>query len=237
MIQCISSKVATGWAHCIIMISGAEIPHVSCYKKSGTITFTQNTQSGNYKVPVVLSVNEYNELKVSISNIDDYYKQIRGNILASQVEELKSIIVKKIKEYKGIDEELIRRIANISETEIPASEIGALKMHDYINDQKAILIFNTMDKKAYKRDLERAFNSQTVEQFIAYKGEVIKVAQQRTAEMVEEFKNNIDTISGSLELLIKDENRAIEEQRKAKEVLELVERKDAELNKKIWGES
>ncbi len=44
------------------------------YKKSGTITFTQDIQSGNYKVPVVLSVNEYNELKVSISNIDDYYK-------------------------------------------------------------------------------------------------------------------------------------------------------------------
>ncbi len=177
------------------------------------------------------------ELNHYLQDIDDYYKQIRGNILAAQVEELKSIIVKKIKEYKGIDEELIRRIANISETEIPASEIGALKMNDYINDQKAILIFNTMDKKAYKRDLERAFNSQTVEQFIAYKGEVIKVAQQRTAEMVEEFKNNIDTISGSLELLIKDENRAIEEQRKAKEVLELVEKKDEELNKKIWGES
>ncbi len=109
-------------------------------------------------------------------------------------------------------------------------------MNDYLNDQKAILIFNTMDKKAYKRDVERAFNEQTVKQFIAYKTEVIKVAQQRTAAMVEEFKNNIDTISGSLELLIKDENRAVEEQRKAKEVLELVETKDAELNRKIWGE-
>lgn len=177
------------------------------------------------------------ELNRYLQDIDDYYKKIRGDILASQVQELKSIIIKKIKEYKGIDEELIRRIANISETEIPASEIGALKMNDYINEQKAILIFNTMDKKAYKRDLERAFNSQTVEQFIAYKGEVIKVAQQRTAQMVEEFKNNIDTISGSLELLIKDENKAVEEQKKAKLVLEMIEAKDEELNKKIWGES
>lgn len=176
------------------------------------------------------------ELNRYLQDIDDYYKKIRGNILASQVQELKSIIIKKIKEYKGIDEELIRRIANISETEIPASEIGALKMNDYINEQKAILIFNTMDKKAYKRDLERAFNSQTVEQFIAYKGEVIKVAQQRTAQMMEEFKNNIETISGSLELLIKDETKAVEEQKKAKAVLEMVEAKDAELNKKIWGE-
>ena len=176
------------------------------------------------------------ELNRYLQDIDDYYKRVRGNILASQVNELKNIIVKKIKEYKGIDEGLIRRIANISETEIPPSEISALKMNDYINDQKAILIFNTMDKKAYKRDLERAFNSQTVEQFIAYKGEVIKVAQQRTQEMVEEFKNNIDTISGSLELLIKDENKAVEEQKRAKMVLELVEKKDEELNKKIWGE-
>lgn len=176
------------------------------------------------------------ELNRYLQDIDDYYKQIRGDILAAQVQELKNIIIKKIKEYKGIDEGLIRRIANISETEIPPSEIGALKMNDYINEQKAILIFNTMDKKAYKRDVERAFNSQTVEQFIAYKGEVIKVAQQRTAEMVEEFKNNIDTISGSLELLIRDEGKAIEEQQRAKEVLELVEKKDEELNKKIWGE-
>lgn len=176
------------------------------------------------------------ELNRYLQDIDDYYKKIRGDILAAQVQELKSIIIKKIKEYKGIDEELIRRIANISETEIPASEIGALKMNDYINEQKAILIFNTMDKKAYKRDLERAFNSQTVEQFIAYKGEVIKVAQQRTQQMVEEFKNNIDTISGSLELLIKDETKAVEEQKKAKTVLEMIEAKDEELNKKIWGE-
>ncbi|MCR5209398.1 MAG: dynamin family protein [Lachnospiraceae bacterium] len=176
------------------------------------------------------------ELNRYLQEIDDVYKRIRGNILASQVQELKIIIIKKIKEYKGIDEGLIRRIANISETEIPPSELTALKMNDYINEQKAILIFNTMDKKAYKRDLERAFNAQTVEQFVAYKDEVIRVARQRTAEMVDEFKNNIDTISGSLELLVKDENRAIEEQKKAKAVLDMIGAKDAELNRKIWGE-
>jgi hypothetical protein len=177
------------------------------------------------------------ELNRYLQEIDDYYKKIRGNILSSQVQELKIIIIKKIKEYKGIDEGLIRRIANISDTEIPPSEIGALKMNDYINEQKAILIFNTMDKKAYKRDLERAFNAQTIEQFILYKEEVIKVAQQRTAEMVEEFKNNIDTISGSLELLIKDEERAIKEQEKAREVLKMIDQKDAELNRRIWAET
>lgn len=176
------------------------------------------------------------ELNRYLQDIDDHYKYVRGRILEQQVQELKDIIVQKIKEYKGIDEGLIQRIANISETEIPASEIGALKMNDYINKQKAILIFNTMDKKAYKRDLEKAFEAQTVAQFVAYKEEIIKVAQARTAEMVEEFKNNIDTISGSLEMLIKDEERAVMEQQKAKELLSLIAKKDVELNKKIWGE-
>ena len=179
---------------------------------------------------ILASLNRY------LQDIDDYYKMVRGNILKQQVQELKEIIVKKIKEYKGIDENLIARIANISETEIPPSELSALKMDDYINEQKAILIFNTMDKKAYKRDLERAFNKQTVDQFIAYKQEVIKVAKQRTAAMVEEFKNNIDTISGSLEMLIKDENRAIEEQKKAKSVLDMIDTRATALDKKIWGE-
>ncbi|MBR5420996.1 MAG: dynamin family protein [Lachnospiraceae bacterium] len=176
------------------------------------------------------------ELNRYLQEIDDYYKRIRRDILAAQVLELKLIIIGKIREYKGIDEELISRITNISDTEIAPSEIGALKMNDYINEQKAILIFNTMDKKAYKRDLERAFNSQTVEQFIAYKEEVIKVAQQRTAQMVEEFKNNIDTVSGSLELLIRDEVKAAEEQGKARAVLSMIGLQEDALNRKIWGE-
>lgn len=171
-----------------------------------------------------------------LQDIDAYYKKVRGNILKQQVQQLKAIIVKMIKGYKGIDENLINRIANISETEIPPSELSALKMDDYINEQKAILIFNTMDKKAYKRDLERAFNKQTVDQFLAYKQEVIKVAQQRTQEMVEEFKRNIETISGSLELLINDENQVIEQQKKAKEVLDMIDAQDELLNNKIWGE-
>ncbi len=171
-----------------------------------------------------------------LQDIDDYYKKVRGLILAQQVQELKGIIIHKIQQYKGINENLIRRIANISETEIPASELGALKMNDYINDQKAILIFNTVDKKAYKRDLEFAFNKQTVDQFLAYKQEVIKIAQQRTAEMVEEFKNNIETVSGSLEHLIRNENQAIEEHQRAKAMLDMIAEQDALLNRKIWGE-
>jgi hypothetical protein len=43
------------------------------------------------------------ELNRYLQDIDDYYKMIRGDILLSQVNELKNIIIQKIKEYKGID--------------------------------------------------------------------------------------------------------------------------------------
>ena len=69
-----------------------------------------------------------------------------------------------------------------------------------------------------------------------YIEEITKVAIDKTAELVQEFKNNIDMISSNLELLIKDEKKASEEQAKAKAVLDLVEKKDKELNMKIWGE-
>ena len=64
----------------------------------------------------------------------------------------------------------------------------------------------------------------------------MEVAKDKTAELIQEFKNNINSISSSLELLINDEKKAAEEKTKAKAVLELVSKMDTELNKKIWGE-
>ena len=66
--------------------------------------------------------------------------------------------------------------------------------------------------------------------------EILEVAKAKSAELVAEFKNNIDMISSNLEFLIKDEKRAISMQAKAKAVLDLVAQKDNELNKKIWSE-
>ena len=80
------------------------------------------------------------------------------------------------------------------------------------------------------------FANTTKVQFDAYINEIMEVAKDKTAELIQEFKNNIDSISSSLELLIKDEKRASEEQLKAKNVLDLVDKMDDELNKKIWGE-
>lgn len=175
------------------------------------------------------------ELNRYLQEIDDNYKNNRGRILQQQIDELKGIIIKKITGYKGIDEELIRRIANVSETQIPPSSLKALKMDEYINKQKAIFIFSTNDKKSYKSDVETMFANTTKQQFDSYIAEITEVAKAKTAELIQEFKNNIDMISSNLELLIKDEKKASEEQNKAKAVLDLVAKRDEELNKRIWG--
>ena len=175
------------------------------------------------------------ELNRYLQEIDDSYKNNRGRILQQQIDELKGIIIKKITGYKGIDEELIRRIANVSDTQIPPSRLKALKMDDYMK-QKAIFVFSINDKKSYKNDVETMFANTTKIQFDSYIAEIIEVAKTKCAELVQEFKNNIDIISSNLELLINDEKKASEEQAKAKSVIELVDQKDLELNNKIWGE-
>ncbi len=177
-----------------------------------------------------------NELNRYLQEIDDYYKTNRGRILQQQIEELKGIIINKITGYKGIDEELIKRITNVADTQIPPSSLKALKMDEYINKQKAIIIFSTNDKKSYKKDVETMFAQTTRAQFDSYIAEITEVAKVKTAELIQEFKNNIDIISSNLELLINDEKKATAEQNKAKAVLALVEKQDIELNKKIWGE-
>jgi hypoxanthine phosphoribosyltransferase len=135
-----------------------------------------------------------NELNRYLQEIDDYYKVNRGRILQQQIEELKGIIIKKITGYKGIDEELIRRITNVADTQIPPSSLTALKMDDYINKQKAIFIFSTNDKKSYKNDVETMFAQTTRKQFDSYIDEITAVAKVKTAELIQEFKNNIDVI-------------------------------------------
>jgi GTPase SAR1 family protein len=177
-----------------------------------------------------------NELNRYLQEIDDNYKNNRGRILIQQIDELKGIIIKKISGYKGIDEEIIKRITNVADTQVPPSSLKALKMDEYINKQKAIFIFSTNDKKSYKNDVETMFANTTKVQFDSYIEEITKVAIDKTAELVQEFKNNIDIISANLELLIKDEEKASAEQAKAKAVLDLVEKKDKELNMRIWGE-
>lgn len=177
-----------------------------------------------------------NELNRYLLEIDEYYKENRESILKHQIEELKGIIVNRITGYKGIDEELVRRIANVSDTLVPPSTLKALKMDEYINKQKAIFIFSTNDKKSYKNDVESMFTSTTQMQYDSYIAEIMDVARAKTAELIQEFKSNIDMISSNLEFLINDEKKAISMQSKAKAVLELVTEKDAELNKRIWGE-
>ncbi len=175
------------------------------------------------------------EMNRYLLEIDDYYKEVRETILKKQIEELRGLLVKKITGYKGIDEGLVRRIANVSDTQVPPSTLEAMKMDEYINKQKAIFIFSTNDKKSYKNDICETFDNTTKMQYESYVAEIIDVAKTKTAELIREFKENIDMISSNLEYLINDEKEAISRQAKAKAVLELVEKRDEELNRKIWG--
>ncbi len=176
------------------------------------------------------------ELNLFLMEIDDYYKTNREIILKKQIEELRSRLVKTITGYKGIDEGLVKRIANVSDTQVPPSSLKALRMDEYINKQKAIFIFSTNDKKSYKNDIEDMFASTTQMQYESYLAEILEVAKNKTSELIKEFKDNIDMLSSNLEFLINDEKKAISMQAKAKAVLELVEKKDKELNEKIWSE-
>ena len=168
--------------------------------------------------------------------IDEFYKSVREAILKQQIEDLRGRIVKTINGYKGIEEDLVRRIANVSDTQIPPSSLKALRMDEYINKQKAIFIFSTNDKKSYKNDIEAMFAATTKRMYDAYVAEICDVAKLKTSELIDEFKNNIDILSSNLEFLVNDEKQAIEMQEKAKAVLDLVEKKDQELNQRIWGE-
>ncbi|MGN0401042.1 MAG: dynamin family protein [Acetatifactor sp.] len=176
------------------------------------------------------------ELNRYLMEIDDYYKKSRERILITQIEELKEQVIKSITGYKGIDENLIKRIANVSDTQVPPSSLKALRMDEYINKQKVILIFSTNDKKSYKNDIEEMFTTATKRQYDSYIAEILEVAKAKTAELIQEFKNNIGIISINLEFLINNEKRMSSMQEQAKAVLDLVEEKDRELNSKIWGE-
>jgi len=176
-----------------------------------------------------------NELNRYLLEIDDFYKENREAILRQQIEELRGMLVKKITGYKGIDEDLVKRIANVSDTQVPPSTLKALKMDEYINKQKVILIFSTNDKKSYKNDICEMFGTTTKIQYESYINEIMEVAKAKTAELIREFKDNIDMLSSNLEYLLKDEKEAINKQAKAKAVLDLVDKRDKELNQKIWG--
>lgn len=169
-------------------------------------------------------------------DIDRFYNEKRALILEKQMKELKSIVSKKISGYeaKGIGEELLKQILNISATKVPPSSLKSIKMDEYINKEKAFFFFTTTDKKEYKEEVAKSFMSLTHRQYDNYIKEVIQVARDKGEEMVGEFINNIGMLSSSLEKLIKDKEKVSAEQSAAREVLYIVNQKCEELNKRIW---
>lgn len=177
---------------------------------------------------IAVKLNDY------AKDLDRFYKDKRALILEKQMRELKYIVSKKIRGYKEFDEELLRQILNISETKVPPSSLKSIKMDEYINKEKAFLFFTTTDKKEYKEVVTKSFVSLTHRQYDSYIAEVIQVARNKSQEMIDEFISNIETLSSNLEKLIKDKEKVSKEQLAAREVLDIVNLKCEELNKRIW---
>ena len=167
-------------------------------------------------------------------DLDRYYNEKRVTILERQINSLKDIISSRIREYKELEEELLNRILNVSDTEVPLTTLKPIRMEEYINKEKAFLIFTTTNKKQYTQEVSEKFISLTTRQYNSYIKEIEDLARKKGKSLRDEFIKNIETLSGSLEKLINDEIKVSEEQRIAKAVLDSVEEKYKELNNKMW---
>lgn len=167
-------------------------------------------------------------------DLDRYYNEKRVTILKRQMDSLKDIISVKIREYKGLEEELLNQILNVSDTEVPPTTLKSIRMEKYINKEKAFLFFTTTDKKQYIQEVSEQFISLTNRQYNNYIKEIEELAREKGKALKEEFITNIEILSGSLEKLINNERKISEEQRIAKKVLDSIEEKYNELNNKMW---
>lgn len=174
------------------------------------------------------------KLNAYAQDLDEYYKTQRVVILKHQMDDLKTQIAIKIREYKDIDEELINKILSIGETEVPKSVLKPVKIEEYISDEKVLLFFKTIDKDKYKETVVKRFISMTGRQYDSYIKEVQNVAKTKGNELVNKFISNIDELSGALEQLLNDSEMVRKEQEAAKKVLDIANGKMTILDEKIW---
>lgn len=177
---------------------------------------------------ITTNLNEYARI------LDEFYKKVREDIYKRQMKELYDIISAKIKEYKGVGEELLNQILNISYIDIPESKLSPIKMDKYINKEKTLFVFQTTDKKDYVETVTTKFIELITRQYDNYIKEMEDLAKKQGENLKEQFISNISILSGSLEKLINDEKVISEEQRAAKAVLDNVQDKYEELNNKMW---
>lgn len=176
---------------------------------------------------IVANLNDY------ANNLDRFYKKKRVTIFNSQIKELKASVLKRINGYKGISDEILMQILNISETKIPPSTLSPSKMNEYINKEK-FLFFWVSSYTKYTEEVTKSFQSLTHRQYKKYIDESIQVSCNKAQEMTDEFISNIETLSVSLEKIIKDKEKVIAEQVTAREVLDVVNQKRKELDRRIW---
>lgn len=173
------------------------------------------------------------KLNYYAKELDRFYKEKRVTILNSQIEEFKRSISKQISGYKEIDDEILTQILNIFETKISPSTLSPSKMNEYINKEK-FLFFWVSSYNKYTEEVTKSFESLTHRQYDNYINEAIQVARNKVQEMKDKFIININTISSTLEKLNNDKEKVIKEQLAAREVLDIVNDKYEEINKRIW---
>lgn len=169
-----------------------------------------------------------------ISDLDNYYFNIRSKILEKQLSKLKLRIVDKVSEYKEIDQAILNRILSIDETHISKSEIKGVKIDDYINAEKPFWIFTTTDKGKYKETVTADFMATIARQHDEYLKEIKNVAKAKSKEMKEEFIENIGNVSAALEKLMNNKDMVTKAQEEAKHCLDMASDKIKKLEDQIW---
>ncbi len=175
-----------------------------------------------------------NNLNSYISELDDYYFNIREKILAKQMGILKGRIAKKVEAYKEIDQAIIERILSVGETHVPKSKITGVTIDDYINAEKPLWIFTTTDKAKYKETVTANFMAMTGRQYKEYIKEIKDVAKEKATDMKEEFIKNIDEVSATLEDLMNNVDQVAKDQAEARRCLDLATGKIETLENQIW---
>lgn len=176
-------------------------------------------------------------LNDSLYELDEFYFGKRADILKKQMDVLKDDIKKRITGYKEINEGIINKILQISETAIPVSLIPSIRMGRFINPEKALRIFTTTDKEKYRKEIDHSFRTITGKQCDAYLKEIEDVALEKADEMAKQFINNIFSVSETLLQTQEDAEQVAREQEEALRCLELAQRKIDTLENSIWGEN
>lgn len=185
------------------------------------------------------TIKEKNRTIVSVLNEllteeNEYYLEIRADVLKDQLNSFKEKVKATIKKYKDLDEDIINGLLTVSDSRIPDSKIQGGSINDFINSEKFLLFITTTDKDEYVKAMDNRFRAQNGRQYNNYLEEINEVALDKINNLYTQYKNNVDSISEIIENLSKDRDKVRAEQEIAEKCINIVDGKMNDLNTKIW---